>query len=257
MATIIPQTPPSRFYQSMYEADTNSTPGIAYPDVSSDSTGLSDEFDELSTWRQKELCRELTNKLHRLLRDNYVSAIGSNECIDIVAIISMPPTGKLKSRQIESTLSIPKLIAGIRASLSLQIKEIAEMLQVERPTIYAWIKDKSKPHKQNRERLNQLYYLAKQWDNISNNPIGKAIHDIVYDGRSLFDYLKESNIQKGIVLSCFAAIKHAAVESAQRNNGQIKKSVAELAREHGIDLSHVHDQEEQIDVLTGKRYTLD
>lgn len=256
MATVTLRSKLSRALPVNYFASYKSTPGIVVLEFSPESTGSISELDKFPTWRREEFLRDQQIIFRRLIEDRFVCGTGSGQSVYCAPLVELP-IGKPKKPKMTSTLSISQLIAGIRASLSIQIKELAEILQVQRPTIYAWIKEQSVPHSQSRERLRQIYSLAKQWDRVSHKPLGKAIHDIGPDNYSLFDFLKDSIIPEKLVRDRFQAISRATIEFAHHKPEQIKRSVSEIALEHGIDITRVRDQEGQIDVLSGKRVTLD
>ena len=52
--------------------------------------------------------------------------------------------------------TVSEAIASIRARLSLQVKELAQIFGVGRPTIYSWINEESSPHGHRLERIESV-----------------------------------------------------------------------------------------------------
>lgn len=141
-----------------------------------------------------------------------------------------------------------ELLAEIRASLSLNIKELATVLQVERPTIYAWIRESSKPQRQNLRRLHQLHRLAQVWNRLSNKPLGDEVRAFDNKERSILHYLAEEDIPEAEVRRCF----ESSVERIKKQN-MGKKGIREIAQERGFDLSKIKRRDDVFDMITGKR----
>src|SRR5690606_24879084 len=57
----------------------------------------------------------------------------------------------------------PQRIALIRAALSLNVKELALVLNVERPTVYAWMDGEFEPKERNVRRIETVWTLAREW----------------------------------------------------------------------------------------------
>lgn len=145
-------------------------------------------------------------------------------------------------------LDVASVVAEVRSSLSLQIKELAEILGVQRPTVYSWLEGDQKPQDQNRRRLLELLKIARIWTQISDQPVGKAIRtQLNKDGHSLLDQLKRDVINLHEVKNHMQALAHGATATSR------KKSVLDLAKENGFDLSGIRDQRGIVDAMTGKR----
>ena len=144
-------------------------------------------------------------------------------------------------------------IATIRSALSLQMKELAEAVGVERPTVYSWVKEQNTPQPTNRQRLHAIYRLAEQWNKLTSSPLGKALHHVDTEGRSLFDLLQDSPIPTSTIHN-----RLRLVAQTFRSGPPVDStSVRELARKHSIDLSRVGDSQDDIDLETGKRIDAD
>lgn len=140
-------------------------------------------------------------------------------------------------------------LAEIRSALSLQIKELAEILGVQRPTIYSWLDGKQKPQAANQKRLVMLLQIARFWTNQSSRPVGKAVRqEINGDGETLLDQLKKTRVDEQAVRLHMQAIADDTVATEPK-----KLSILEAAKSKGMDVSGIKSQRDMIDTITGKR----
>ena len=149
-----------------------------------------------------------------------------------------------------------ELIATIRSALSLQIKELAEILRVQRPTIYSWIKDEVEPSATNRERLQTLYRVAAIWNQVCNLPAGKLVRGVGTDGRSILDLLKEEDIDEHEVERRFRQLapQRQRIKSEADTN---RPSTRTITQRHELTHAEVADQQHVVDAETGKRSSPD
>lgn len=139
-----------------------------------------------------------------------------------------------------------QMLAAIRAHLSLTITETASALQVERPTVYAWLRGQWEPHEQNRRRLHRLFDLAFYWSRGSKAPLGTRLRDADARGTSLLDLLRAERWDEA--RNWLTALwKVGPVPTP----GQ-PLSVREALARHGLS-SRVPRGAEEIDRVTGKR----
>jgi transcriptional regulator with XRE-family HTH domain len=147
----------------------------------------------------------------------------------------------------------PRNVATIRSALSLQIKELAEAVHVERPTVYSWINGRNTPQPSNRERLHAIFHLAQRWTQLTNKPLGKALHAVGTESKSLFTLMREDPIPTVLLRERFRATARAV----DREPSEDPTSVRQLASKHNFDLSRVADRQDDIDLETGKRIFAD
>lgn len=150
-----------------------------------------------------------------------------------------------------SIASPEDMIASIRSALSLQIKELAEIIHVKRQAIYSWINDESVPSNTNSLRLNQIYQLAKSWNNLSSLSVGKMIRQQWEDNQSLIDLLKEDMVNEGEVIRRF---KEIAKDLSQQND-QDGHGFRHMIKKHGLAEERVNGDRDLFDALTGKGFS--
>jgi transcriptional regulator with XRE-family HTH domain len=137
--------------------------------------------------------------------------------------------------------SASEKLARIRANLSLSVAELARVLQVERPTIYAWMRDDSvSPRAENRFRLDQLHGLARRWERLSNLPIGKLVREANDAGDSLVSILEAERFEDAAQFLEPIALR--AKEGAVRRVPSVRESL----ERHGL-AGRVRASQEEID----------
>lgn len=165
-------------------------------------------------------------------------------------------TSPRRAGTLRATLDNSEVIAVIRSSLSLQIKELAAIVGVQRTHVYSWINGESQPAAQHRDRLQQVYRLARRWNQLCQFPADDFIRKPGEDGQSVLDLLKSETLDESAI--------DRRLERLARNRRKLqdetsarRPTVREVAVEHGIDLSKVRDQQHVIDAFTGKRASLE
>jgi len=223
------------------------TPGVALRDAAPERTteGASPPSD-LALWQQYKVIFDQAEWLNFSVRigENRTSVGCSRIPISVEAksVRSVPP-------DVEESLSCEELVATIRSALSLQMKELAELLGVERPTVYSWLNSRNSPQPANRDRFHTLYRLAQQWNKMSNIPLGKALHVPDENGRTLFDLLRQPEISEENVIRRFRRMARTIADKHKKSQTTVRR----LARKHGIDLARVREAQDDIDLETGKR----
>jgi transcriptional regulator with XRE-family HTH domain len=138
------------------------------------------------------------------------------------------------------------MLAAARAHLSLSIVEVASALEVERPTVYAWLAGRSEPHERNRRRLQRLFDVALRWSRLSNAPLGNRVRHPDEHGMSLLDLLRTGRFEEaGARLDALA--RTVLPEPAAK-----APSVRQVLARHGLEHS-IRPSRDEIDRLTGKR----
>ncbi|HED12158.1 MAG TPA: hypothetical protein ENI62_00610 [Gammaproteobacteria bacterium] len=235
-----------------YYADSRSTnPGVALAIVLVDRTDIGVPLSaDLATWDQIRLLIAQTEWLNYPL--HAVREHTGNNVFHIVTTAESRSNQPVQDERSEFP-SFKTQIATIRSALSLQMKELAEAVGVERPTMYSWIKDQNTPQPANRQRLHSIYRFAEQWNKLISTPLGKALHHVDTEGHSLFDLLRDVPIPTSTIHNRLRMMVQAAKSAPPTHS----TSVRELARKHNIDLSRVGDSQDDIDLETGKRIDAD
>ncbi len=137
-----------------------------------------------------------------------------------------------------------RALAVIRTAFPLQISQIAEILGVSRPTIYAWIGDEQQPQPRCQDRLNQIYSLAEFWNNRCNLPAPEKIFESPDSaGVSLIDMLKAASIN-------VATVKNRLEDIVRSVKSSKRLGIVESARLRGFKLPAEGNSTAEFDVIT-------
>ena len=122
-----------------------------------------------------------------------VIAIRSGESVSF-GDIENPLYGALS---LDNILSPADAISYVRDVFGLNVSQAARVFQVERPTIYLWSnsKDMSTVRQQNRERIKQLFSIAKKWLSWGKLPVGSNEALLFQGTETLLDLLSASPIE--------------------------------------------------------------
>lgn len=147
-----------------------------------------------------------------------------------------------------SILSPAEMVSVARAALSFNIKELAQILGVQRPTVYAWIGGEAEPQPENLRRLNALVDCARRWSALTNLPLGEDVRRPHFEnGKSLIDLLTVGSPGS---LSVKEELQFLAKEVTQKNAGRKRTSVRGVLAARGLERS---GSSETLDLMTGKR----
>jgi DNA-binding transcriptional regulator YiaG len=139
-----------------------------------------------------------------------------------------------------------QMLAAVRANLSLSMVELAAALELERPTIYAWLGGRSEPQERNRRRLQRLFEVARRWSLLSSFPLGARARHPDQHGTSLLDLLRSGRFEEAETrLDALAQAR--PVEEPKR-----PRSIQQVLARHGLE-DRIRPNREEVDRLTGKR----
>ncbi|WP_232515959.1 hypothetical protein [Burkholderia multivorans] len=149
----------------------------------------------------------------------------------------------------EPALTTPaEMVEKLRSAFGLNVTQVAQALQVERITIYAWMRTErmEKLSSSNRSRLWRLYQIAKQWSSYA--PLaGKYLVEII-PGRdtTLLQMLCGQQLDPGEFAHAYELLARATSPTARTRQHRadqreaLKKGVENLrknANKFGMDLS--------------------
>ena len=234
----------SRIPPECYTWGPVTSPGISVGRPRLERTGTSAVAD-ITPWDISRLQRLLLEWL-RLTQIHRVQTGGSSGSSVVPVCRETLPAPSSPS------LSIQDQIAAIRGALSLQMKELAAVLKVQRPTVYAWTNGDSAPQPNNRVRLQNLWQIAREWNRLSRLPLGKeGLHTVHReDGRTIFDLLQQDPIPVHPLLSRMPSI---AATLKRKETSTFSKRLRELAKRHKTNPDREKERQDLFDLETGKR----
>jgi DNA-binding transcriptional regulator YiaG len=123
--------------------------------------------------------------------------------------------------------SVSEILIGLRAHFSLNTSELARVLGVERPTIYAWSKGTVTVRQQHRARLASLNRLLTFWTGLSPRPLGSLKHLNTGDN-TVLDWLTDPSASEDAICEVLRQVAASVSPTVPTI-----RSIAEIARERG------------------------
>lgn len=152
-----------------------------------------------------------------------------------------PYSAPLSRLPINLPRSASSKLARVRANLSLQIAELARILRVERPTIYAWTRDENIALRaENAERLARLEEVALAWHRLATLPIGNLVRQRSASGESVVSLLEQERYAEATEL-----LRAIAASAGTRPPRRVA-SIRETLEKHGLE-SKIRATRDEID----------
>jgi DNA-binding transcriptional regulator YiaG len=148
-------------------------------------------------------------------------------------------------KQASRNLSVDHRLGVIRSTFGLSVSQLAKILRVTRPTIYAWTEREATPRVNSLTRLEVVSDLAAFWAARSDRPIGSGFRDLA-KGRVLMKLLSARTIDCEAVQGTLLSIVET-VRAAHRS----RTALYDRARAMGLADDKVTQL--RLDDLTGKR----
>ncbi|QJR14205.1 hypothetical protein [Usitatibacter palustris] len=122
----------------------------------------------------------------------------------------------------------------IKAALGLTMSQLADVLQVGRPTVYSWMSDNAsaEPREGNRTRIEEIYGCATKWLEKSQRPALGLGSNVVIDGRDIVWHLSQANIDEQAVDALIEALGAVAVQENEARHA--KSSLVANLRARGF-----------------------
>jgi DNA-binding transcriptional regulator YiaG len=227
-----------------------SSPGIALnQELLCSTSPIQAVCGEPSVEHKNALLRSRGNAYDRVIQSLPIYGSGAVSGLDRVwyeAASQLPVNEKLEN---QNPSNVAIVVSEIRTALSLQIKELAEILGVERPTVYAWLRGDAKPQATNRTRMGEVMKVVAIWKRQSRLPIGASIrNDLDQAGRTLIDELCEPLLDLPLIERRIKQLHQKTTDNLPQDT-----SILDLANQHGFDMTKVRDNQDIVDVLSGKR----
>lgn len=143
-----------------------------------------------------------------------------------VIYVTSSGRGRQEPPASETFYSPAARLSVIRRWFSFTIKDLADVMRVQRPTIYAWLTSSSVPQSSNVARLRQLYDLAMAWRHLGGRPMARVV-DGVEDPYAIKATLSAAVIDTGAMLAQF----RRAVENSSPDRTEAEQIVAEAGIE--------------------------
>lgn len=126
-----------------------------------------------------------------------------------------PITGPLPGTEY-TPHELKDILAKIQAAFGVSTSDLAEILRVQRQTIYAWNREENSPNEHSIARLQELDRKADDWNKLSAYPAKPAMKVKLQDEKSLFELLTDDSMDHH-------KIANAMIDAANRVNDYYKR----------------------------------
>jgi len=109
----------------------------------------------------------------------------------VTEITQAPPPETAPEESAPAAQTLAERVSAIKAAFGLTISQLAQVLHVQRQTIYDWMDEDRPPQVQGqkRERLAAIQRWAIQWNALCSWPAGKGVASYAVEGNTLLDLL--------------------------------------------------------------------
>ena len=146
-------------------------------------------------------------------------------------------------------VDVGDVVELILKNLGMSMTDLASVLGVQRPTIYAWLRKDALPQQRNLDRLDYLYRVSQTWLDIAGRPLYRYLrHTFGKNGKSLFTLLKSENDNIDEIKQHFEAL-------AKLPTPMKPTSMNEIAALNGLRTKPHPDSAIVRDIESGKRLT--
>jgi DNA-binding transcriptional regulator YiaG len=141
---------------------------------------------------------------------------------------------RLAAKKID-TRSTAEHIANIRNVLAINMSDLAAILAVTRPTVYAWLEGRQEPKPEVVKRIQQLSSTADVFGQANIKRLDKLLQRPILDGRSLLDMLK-ANEDPLAVLPLVKEIseKESKTRHEQKGSSKHRRSLDDVLGESSV-----------------------
>ena len=122
------------------------------------------------------------------------------------------------------------LLTKIQAAFGVSTRDLANILGVQRQTIYAWNREENTPKEHNITRLQELDRKADDWNKLSSHPAKSAMKVKLHDKKSLFDLLTAEVLDHHKITKAMSAVAQLVNEYFERLNRRAEKISESQAR---------------------------
>jgi transcriptional regulator with XRE-family HTH domain len=159
------------------------------------------------------------------------------------------PSSTISTKAESVATPVSELVARIRSAFSLRMTELAAILRVERPTVYAWLRGESSPLSRNYDRLAEIAHIATWWRAIGGPALGNAVRQAAPGQDSLVTMLSREELDGNEVQG---RLRLLASQSADIDEAAFAQARARVER-RGWRLVSPESTHDRLSVETGQR----
>lgn len=145
-------------------------------------------------------------------------------------VIHVEPSSKGKYDQ----RSPAEQISSIRDVYGLNMSELAALLGVSRPTVYAWLNGQEPKH-DSLVHIHRLASATREIEDLQVARIDKLVRRPIFQGRSLLDKIKANDdIVEALTVIKSIAIKEGQARCRQKGSGKNRQSIDAVGTEYSV-----------------------
>lgn len=157
-----------------------------------------------------------------------VLTTGTGGCLLSEKVRPVLNTGSLEAFEIPTAFHAPsrsptpisEKITAIKERLGLNVKQLSQVLGVQRPTVYQWLKG-GDIRQSNRARVNDVFELSSDWTKHCQLPVGSLLSQDLEEGESLLELISKEQLPHQAIRSAFEAlcplVEEASVKAKQES----------------------------------------
>lgn len=151
----------------------------------------------------------------------------------VTEITQAPPSETALEESAPAAQSLAERVSAIKAAFGLTISQLAQVLHVQRQTIYDWLDEDRPPQVQGhkRERLAAIQRWAIQWNALSPWPTGKRVASYAVEGNTLLDLLAADVLDEARLTTVLRGLSEQVNAEWQRRE---ERSLANRLRARGF-----------------------
>lgn len=125
------------------------------------------------------------------------------------------------------------VLTRVREALGLSVSDLAAVLGVTRPTVYAWMKDESEPRTEAWKRLRELEQVALQAERYELPRVARLVRRPLLREGSLLERLISGQAVSDEHWQLLAEVARSEEEQRGKVRSREQRSADEVAREYG------------------------
>ncbi len=168
------------------------------------------------------------------LRANTAQAYPAQDSTaSVTEITQAPPPETALEESAPAAQSLAERVSAIKAAFGLTISQLAQVLHVQRQTIYDWLDEDHPPQVQGhkRERLAAIQRWAIQWNALCPWPAGKGVTSYAVEGNTLLDLLAADVLDEARLATVLRGLSEQVKAEWQRREA---RSLANRLRARGF-----------------------
>ena len=146
--------------------------------------------------------------------------------------------------------SVAQMLIDIRSSFGIGMSQLAKFLQVERPTVYAWLYSRNDPRHDNRRRIESIWELAQTWSSRALPAHASALDHIAVDDQTICDLLEDKPLRDFVIRKTIGELVSATAPVTRTG-----RKGRQLAQRFGSTESP--EAHEQFEAITGRPFAED